>query len=665
MSIGVKLRLVIGIMAAVVFIVLFVISHNFIRKTFTDYISHDLVKEIQQINDIIDTLNTEMDGKFYAAQHAFEMLLGTDDKFYYDEQSKASANGREVPRFFAQGILLNGNSEIVDELAEMFSAEATIFVRDGTEFVRVATSITDSDGKRAVGTTLAKGPAYDAVMSGETYIGTANILGNEYYTLYDPIIQGGKVQGIAFYGFMFGDALLAPIKKVENAYNGHGYLFIIDKTNVGNEKYIYHAGDKTTEIDRNSAQFQYTAQLLESDSGQLNITTGDGVDSVMTYITNTELNWVIGTMLERAYVYAAPRFAVTTLYIALGVLGALLLGINSLAIRMIVVRPLHNMIEATKGLVSGDRDLTRTVDIKSKDELGELAGYMNCFIENTKDVVSEVKTLSDTVMMESERLASMLGQLVTTFQIQTSSMENIASNIEVVNRQALEAGTELKGNSDSLAEAGVHTVESQAKLDGARICVEDISNETDALGNTIEKLSNSVGEITAILSVINGIADQTNLLALNAAIEAARAGDAGRGFAVVADEVRKLSENTQKSISEIENIVTVLKTESETASQGMANAENAVNIGVSEIAKIVEEFNHIVETVNEVTEQTKTIALVALKQGDLIADVKSNSHEIVTGLEQSNVTVEELGERAITLHDNASNMKALVDKFKT
>jgi len=97
---------------------------------------------------------------------------------------------------------INNDFRVVDEIKKSSGAYSTVFVKDGVEFIRVSTNVLTPKGVRGVGTKLAHNKAYDAVIKGEVYCGDIDILGNSFYTCYDPIKdKEGKVIGIYLIGF--------------------------------------------------------------------------------------------------------------------------------------------------------------------------------------------------------------------------------------------------------------------------------------------------------------------------------------------------------------------------------------------------------------------------------------------------------------------------------
>ncbi len=109
---------------------------------------------------------------------------------------------RTVPAIFFGARRINNNYDVVDEIKKSSGATATVFVRDGEEFVRVSTNVLTPDGKRGVGTQLARNQAYAAVVRGERFCGVVEILGAPYDTCYDPLKDGaGKVIGVTYVGF--------------------------------------------------------------------------------------------------------------------------------------------------------------------------------------------------------------------------------------------------------------------------------------------------------------------------------------------------------------------------------------------------------------------------------------------------------------------------------
>jgi len=112
------------------------------------------------------------------------------------------AGDKQVPGLFFGARKINGNHDFVDEVKKSSGATATIFVRDGDEFIRISTNVLTPEGKRGVGTPLARAKAYEAVSKGQGFCGDVDVLGTPYNACYDAVKDaGGKVVGVVYVGF--------------------------------------------------------------------------------------------------------------------------------------------------------------------------------------------------------------------------------------------------------------------------------------------------------------------------------------------------------------------------------------------------------------------------------------------------------------------------------
>jgi len=108
---------------------------------------------------------------------------------------------KTVPAIYFGERKINNNYDVVDALRKAHSATATIFVKDGDEYVRVSTNVLTAEGKRAVGTTLAHNAAYESIGKGAQYCGLIDVLGTAFDACYNPIKDGsGKTIGIFYVG---------------------------------------------------------------------------------------------------------------------------------------------------------------------------------------------------------------------------------------------------------------------------------------------------------------------------------------------------------------------------------------------------------------------------------------------------------------------------------
>ena len=112
------------------------------------------------------------------------------------------AGEQSVPGMYFGARKINNNYDVVDEIKKASGATATVFVKSGDEFVRVSTNVLTPEGKRGVGTSLARAKAYDAVNKGEQYCGAVDVLGTAFDACYNPIKdKAGKVIGATYIGF--------------------------------------------------------------------------------------------------------------------------------------------------------------------------------------------------------------------------------------------------------------------------------------------------------------------------------------------------------------------------------------------------------------------------------------------------------------------------------
>lgn len=109
--------------------------------------------------------------------------------------------GKTVPAIYFGDRKINNNYDVVDAVRKAHNATATVFVKDGEEFVRVSTNVLTPEGKRGVGTQLARNAAYAAVSTGAQYCGPIDVLGTAFDACYNPIKDaGGKIIGVSYIG---------------------------------------------------------------------------------------------------------------------------------------------------------------------------------------------------------------------------------------------------------------------------------------------------------------------------------------------------------------------------------------------------------------------------------------------------------------------------------
>ncbi|PCJ38650.1 MAG: hypothetical protein COA99_11520 [Moraxellaceae bacterium] len=351
--------------------------------------------------------------------------------------------------------------------------------------------------------------------------------------------------------------------------------------------------------------------------------------------------------------------------VGVAILGVIVCAFVVLGFPGMVTRPINEMINYTNEISRGQGDLSRQLNVKSKDELGMLSDGFNKFMVNLRVIISEVKSVTKLThgkMEEAKRLGDQSNHAIEQQKIQ---VELVAHSMLEMSESIHEVAESAEETRLSAEKAHAIAVSGQKVVDQTVSIVGELAEEVVNASEVITQLQDAIGNIGSVLSVIRGIADQTNLLALNAAIEAARAGEQGRGFAVVADEVRALASRTQESTGEIQNMIEALESRAAKATEVMASGREKADASVDKSSKMNVVLTDISEAVDKIHMMTAQIASATTEQSSVSDEV---SRAIVVVSDLANETAEASskgGESLAGMVLGVDGLAALVQKFKT
>lgn len=314
-----------------------------------------------------------------------------------------------------------------------------------------------------------------------------------------------------------------------------------------------------------------------------------------------------------------------------------------------IAKPIRAVNEAAAQIATGD--LTgEEINIKSQDEIGQLAKSFNTMFVNLKDIVQKIQHHANNVAASAgelsagaENVSAGATETASTMTEFAASIEHIAGNVQDVSSAADATASQANAGSQQVAQVTEQFAEN-VKITGE-------------VGRIVGILEEKSRDISKIIDLITQIADQTNLLALNAAIEAARAGEQGRGFAVVAEEVRKLAEQSASSTKQISEIIGGIQLDTQKAVTEMEVAGNMVgNINLS-LKELENGFGRIVTSVNGLASQIQEVASTT-------EQISAGVQNVVAANEEQTATMEEVAATSQGLARMAEELEGLVSNFK-
>jgi len=595
-------------------------------------------------------------------------------------------------RMYTNSDLLTYNKDATtEEIAEWLIEHKKIRSKDFLciYYVDGKTGMAYSDEGKTID--FSKTEAYIKTMEGNLSQYITNAIGksaeDSVYYVCKSLKKDNKVTGF-FVASVSHQTLIKAIEALKISEKGHAFLITSDglamayKDEAVVMKHNFLNADKELGY---SGLSEITKKMIagEEDSGWM--TSKDLGKELVVFKPVKGTPWALALAVPLSEINQGTR-KLSIIQIIFGTIIAVVIVFSFTLSLIHVLKPLKELNRSISEIASGKADLTKRIEVKSNNEIGQVTASFNQFVEKLQTIMKQIKSskidlnnagnlMHDGIDNNSasitnifstiEEVTSQIGVQTNNVSETATAVNEIASNIESLERMITTQaeGVSLASSAVEQMIGNISSVDaSVAKMASSFEALESKANtgnlKQQEMSQKIQKIEEQSVALQDANKVIANIASQTNLLAMNAAIEAAHAGEAGKGFSVVAGEIRKLSET---STAQSKRIGEQLKVISDSIQSVVETSEvtqetfSSVNTNIQETTEIVRQIKSAMDEQNE---GSKQIIEALHGMSDSTTEVRAASQEMSVGNKTILEQIKKLKDATDLMQDSVNEMSA-------